>query len=144
MKTQEKVFPFLIYPYLTSLLTMAGFYWKSIRSIQKYPVPIQSQMKTALQKLFCYPLAQLIIMTPTIVYVNIISFKGEKLSSLASELGELPLSLLGFFNALICLFQQKKLQTSSKSTIIVDDLDESVNSLNDESDSAESVDYKEI
>jgi len=123
---------------------MITFYLKSIRALRKYPAPIKSQMKTALQKLFFYPFAQLLIMTPTILYVNVVWYQKRDLTDLESQLGELPLSSLGLVNALICAFQQKKGKTTTKSTVIIDDLDDSVSYISEESCSADSVDYKEI
>jgi len=143
IQKQQKVFMFLLYPHIISWLFVITFYLKSLQSMKKYPAPIRNQMRGALQKLFFYPFAQLLIMTPSTVSLYFL-YKQENMSALASALAELPLSLLGFVNALICAFQQKKLQTSSKSTVIIDDLDQSVSSIGNESDSSESMDYKEI
>jgi len=144
LKSHQAVYEVLAYPFILSSIATFCFYLTSLNSIKKYPIQLQGHMNVALQRLFLYPSAQLFITTPTLLCIQIGWYLNIHFTYTEDNVLELPLSLFGTLNALICYLQQRSASDKLlKSTMIIEDFAQNKANSNEEEESVDS-DYRDI
>jgi len=96
-------------PLLLCLLFIVACYIRSMTIITGYPVGLQENMKKTIKKLLLYPLVQIIVIAPAMIFVTLNVLYDAKFSTGLVFLIGIPVGLVGLANSIIFFVQQKKL-----------------------------------
>ena len=116
-------------------------YIKSLQTLKKCPAEIKLEMESTIKKVYVYPFAQLLLMLPITAYITFAWICEVEDSALILDLAEVPVLMFGFVTALLCYKQQRSPVNLVKSTMIIQDLNQSEDYM---SDSQISFEYREI
>jgi len=134
-------FQILSYPYFFSFMIVITCYIKSLQTLKKCPAEIKLEMESTIKKVYVYPFAQLLLMFPLTAYTTFSWIVEVEDSALILDLLMVPIFMFGFATAFLCYKQQRSSVNLVKSTMIIQDLNQSEDYM---TDSQISFEYREI
>jgi len=147
VQEEKGIFSVLTYPFFLAIIIVIICYIKSLIALKRCPREIRVDMETTIKRIYAYPFLQLLLILPSQICIPI--FYGKSVhdddykATLIISLSQSPYFLFGFATAFLCWIQQKSSVNLTKSTMILQDLNQSEGSYLHEN-SQDSLDYKEL
>ncbi len=112
-------------PFMFSLTVTVYCFLKCLKTLKKFAVRMRVEMRKTVNNIFAYSFAELILLTPLVLNFAMRYLFEIDIPGILRRVSALSISIIGLVNALLCYAQQKSSQSLSKSTIIIEDLNES-------------------